>query len=96
MIQFTNKTTALLYEALTEFDHYMIIPPTEGCGCKGYKGLLSNIDEHAAERLVIRKTNLIREKPATEVVTRDFDSLLNKKKEDEETEANPDSDTSVV
>jgi hypothetical protein len=81
MLQFKNKTTALLYVARTEHDHYMIIPPTEGCGCKAYKGYLSEIDEKAAERLVLRKTNLIRAKKESDIDTSKVAALIEQKKQ---------------
>jgi hypothetical protein len=99
MLVLNDSAAALLYEALTEHDQWLEIPPDRKneCKCKAYTGWLSNITEHAAERYVKFGGNLIRAKQATEVVTKDFDQLLlDKKKEDEETEANPDSDTSVV
>lgn len=78
---FTDKATALLYEPLSSIDQWMTVPASGGCNCKSWSGWLSNITEHAAERYVKSGGNLIRQKPAEEVVIKtDFEKIINQAK----------------
>lgn len=69
MLELKDKTTAKLYEALTDTDQFLLIPRSEGCGCNEWRGWLSDINEHAAERYVKKGGNLIRAKAESEIDT---------------------------
>lgn len=59
-----DHAAALEYEATTEYDQWLEIPPDKKgeCNCKAYVGYLSNITEHAAERYLKSGGNLIKRK----------------------------------
>lgn len=63
-IVFTNPETARLFEALTEYDQEVEIPPRPGgtCSCRAYRGKISDITPCAAERYVEYRGNLIAKK----------------------------------
>jgi hypothetical protein len=63
-VELKDHAAALEYEATTEYDHWLEIPPDKKgeCKCKAYVGYLSNITEHAAERYLKSGGNLIRRK----------------------------------
>lgn len=84
MIEFTDSATALLFEALTEHDHWLEIPPDKKgeCKCQAYRGLLSNIDEHAAERYLTFGGNLIRAKAENEIDTSTVAEIVKNTKQD--------------
>jgi hypothetical protein len=64
MVELKDHATALEYEATTEYDQWLEIPPDakNECKCQAYRGRLSNITESAAERYLKSGGNLIKRK----------------------------------
>ena len=82
MIELKDSAAALEYEALTEHDQWLEVPPDRKneCKCKTWRGWLSEITEHAAERYLKFGGNLIRKKETI---------LLSTEKTNEESEEFP-------
>ena len=64
LIKFTNPKTDEAYEALTEYNQWLEIPPDKktDCNCQTYAGYLADITPCAADRYVKFGGNLIRRK----------------------------------
>jgi hypothetical protein len=61
VIKFTNEETDAKFEALTTIDQFVDVPARKGAG-QCYRGMISNLNPQAAERMVRFGTNLIRRK----------------------------------
>lgn len=65
-IKFTNPETDAQFVSLTPVDQFVEVPARKGAG-QCYRGMLSNINPQAAERMIRFVTNLIQRKEPAQI-----------------------------